>query len=187
MNGFDFMILIALAITFMIGFRKGFVMQLVSFVGIMITLVFAGHLAKIIFPWVVVHLHGISLNFASVISYILAFSVLMALIFMIGKAIEKFIEIVHLSIVNKMAGAIISLGICMAILSLLLNLILTVDSNEKIISAQTKEHSFFFPRVQAVVPAVVPYLKKDVWMQYIPKENSPQPNNIKSKNNKIQL
>jgi membrane protein required for colicin V production len=43
-----------------------------------------------------------------------------------------------------------------------------LDTNENIIRPDTKTNSFFFERVRVVVPAIVPYLNQEVWMQYIP-------------------
>lgn len=168
MNTFDLIVLIILAIAFVAGFRKGMVMQLVSLTGLMIALIFAGYIAKNILPLIVENVHDISPNVASALSYIFAFIVIMAAAHFLGKTIEKLIEIVHLSFINKTLGGIISLGISMTFLSLLLNLVLMLDTKENIIRPDTKINSFFFERVRVVVPAIVPYLNQEVWMQYIP-------------------
>ena len=55
----------------------------------------------------------------------------------------------------------------MFILSIILNLVLMLDKKENLISKEIKNESFFFERVEAVVPAVVPYLDKELW-EYIP-------------------
>lgn len=60
----------------------------------------------------------------------------------------------------------------MVILSILLNLVLMIDKNEIIIKKEIKENTFFYERVEAVVPAIVPYLDKDVWEKYIDSENT---------------
>ena len=56
----------------------------------------------------------------------------------------------------------------MFFLSIILNIVLMLDKNENLIKKEIKEESFFFERVEAVVPAVVPYLDKDLWDKYIP-------------------
>ncbi len=168
MNTFDLIVLIILSIAFVAGFRKGMIMQLVSLVGLMIALVFAGYVAKNILPLIIENVHDISPNVASALSYIFAFIVIMAAAHFLGRAIEKLIEIVHLSFFNKTLGGVISIGISMTFLSLLLNLVLMLDTNEKIIRPDTKTNSFFFERVRVVVPAIVPYLNQEVWMQYVP-------------------
>ena len=168
MDTFDLIVLIVLAIAFVAGYRKGMVMQLVSLAGLMIALIFAGYIAKNILPLIVENVHGIAPNVASALSYVFAFIAIMAAAHFLGRAIEKLIDIVHLSFFNKTIGGIISLGISMTFLSLLLNLVLMLDTNENIIRPDTKTNSFFFERVRVVVPAIVPYLNQEVWMQYIP-------------------
>ena len=55
----------------------------------------------------------------------------------------------------------------MFILSIILNLVLMLDKNENLISKEIKKESFFFERVEVVIPAVVPYLNKELW-EFIP-------------------
>ncbi|MGB4445912.1 MAG: hypothetical protein WBI58_06695, partial [Dysgonamonadaceae bacterium] len=56
------------------------------------------------------------------------------------------------------------------ILSLILNMLLILDPKEKIINKETKQNSFFYKRIQIVVPTFVPYINGEVWKQYIPGE-----------------
>ena len=166
MNWFDLTVGIALILAIINGFRKGLVMQLAGLAIVILSAVFGGKLAKSILPWIT-ETFEIEFNFAIVISYILAFLGIYLVIVVLGKLIQGVLKVVNLNIINRLLGAVIAMGTMMVVLSILLNLILMIDKNEMIIKKDIKENSFFYERVEAVIPAIVPYLNKDVWDKYI--------------------
>lgn len=167
MNWFDLIIIILLVAAFIKGYSKGLIMQLVGLAAIIIAAIFGGKLAAIILPELN-NLLDISPNFARVLSFIIAFSLIAFVILLIGGVIQRFIDVIMLGIINRLLGAVIGVGTIMVFLSIILNLILMLDTNESIINERIKEESFFFSRVEAVVPAIVPYLNEDFWNEYIP-------------------
>lgn len=169
LNWFDIIIAIALITAFASGFRQGLIRQLINLCGLILGVVFAGQTAKIILPWLLQITH-IPHNIASVVSYLMAFAIIMAIIALLGSIIQKFISIIHLGFFNKLLGSMVSIGTATVVLSLILNVVLMLDPKEKIIKKETKEDSFFFERIQIVIPAIVPYLNKEVWKQYIPEQ-----------------
>lgn len=169
LNWFDIIITIALITAFASGFRQGLIRQLINLCGLILGVVFAGQTAKIILPWLLQITH-IPHNIASVVSYLMAFAIIMAIIALLGSIIQKFIAIIHLGFFNKLLGSMVSIGTATVVLSLILNVVLMLDPKEKIIKKETKEDSFFFERIQIVIPAIVPYLNKEVWKQYIPEQ-----------------
>ena len=169
LNWFDIVVAIVLILAFFNGLQKGLVMQLVSLVGLILAVIFAGQLAKNILPWFM-EVVQLSSNVAPVVAYIVAFALIMVVISLIGNLIQKFMEAVHINFLNKLLGGVIALGISMVILSLILNLELMLNTKERSIKQETKENSFFYNRVQMVVPVIVPYLNSDIWEEYVPKK-----------------
>ncbi len=169
LNWFDIFMAIALIVAFASGFRQGLIRQLINFVGLIFAIVFAGQLAKIILPWFL-QITKMPHNIVSVISYLSAFAIIMAIISLCGSVIHKLVTIVHLGFFNKLLGSVVSMGIAAVILSLILNMLLILDPKEKIINKETKQNSFFYKRIQIVVPTFVPYINGEVWKQYIPGE-----------------
>ena len=167
MNWFDLIIIILLVAAFIKGYSKGLIMQLVGLAAIIIAAIFGGRLAAIILPELN-NLLDISPNFARVLSFIIAFSLIAFVFLLIGGVIQRFIDVIMLGIINRLLGAVIGVGTMMVFLSIILNLVLMLDTNESIINEGIKEESFFFSRVEAVVPAIVPYLNEDFWNEYIP-------------------
>lgn len=168
MNWFDVLIGMLLLIAFINGYRKGLIMQLVGLATIVLAAVFGGKIAERIFPEII-RLIDISPASAKVLAFVLAFALIAILLSLIGRLIQKFVDVVMLSFINRLLGSVIAMGTMMFFLSILLNLILVLDKKEVVINRKTKQESFFFERVEAVVPAVIPYMNKELWEEYIPR------------------
>lgn len=168
MNWFDVLVGILLLIAFIDGYRKGLIMQLVGLATIVLAAIFGGRIAERIFPEII-RLIDISPASAKVLAFVLAFALIAILLSLIGRLIQKFVDVVMLSFINRLLGSVISMGTMMFFLSILLNLILVLDKKEVVINRKTKQESFFFERVEAVVPAVIPYMNKELWEEYIPR------------------
>ncbi|MDD2314677.1 MAG: CvpA family protein [Proteiniphilum sp.] len=168
MNWFDVLVGMLLLIAFINGYRKGLIMQLVGLATIVLAAIFGGRIAERIFPEII-RLIDISPASAKVLAFVLAFALIAILLSLIGRLIQKFVDVVMLSFINRLLGSVISMGTMMFFLSILLNLILVLDKKEVVINRKTKQESFFFERVEAVVPAVIPYMNKELWEEYIPR------------------
>ena len=166
MNWFDLVVLILMLIALVNGYRKGLIQQLVGLAIIILSAIFGGKLAAYILPELNRFL-DLSPNLARVLSFLLAFAAIAIVISLIGNLIQKFVNIILLSFVNRLLGSFIAVGTLMFILSIILNLVLMLDKKENLISKEIKNESFFFERVEAVVPAMVPYLDKEL-REYIP-------------------
>ncbi|MFA7494498.1 MAG: CvpA family protein [Proteiniphilum sp.] len=169
MNWFDLTVGILLLIAFINGYRKGLIMQLVGLATIILAAIFGGRIALTILPEIN-RVTNLSPEMARVLAFILVFVAIAIVLSLIGRLIQRFIDIVLLSFVNRVLGAVIAAGTMMVFLSIILNLILMLDPNENVISKKIKEDSFFFKRVEAVVPAIVPYLQPQLWDEIIPEK-----------------
>ncbi len=169
MSWFDIIVSLILLASFVSGIRKGLVMQLSGFAAIIIGAIFAGKVAKIILPFLV-NTINISVNIAGALSYILAFIVIAFGVNFIGKMVQSLFDAMHISFLNKILGAFVGIGSAMVILSILLNLALILDPEEDVVTEKIKSESFFYSRIQVVIPTIVPYLNKDLWEKYVPEQ-----------------
>ena len=167
MSWFDIIISLVLLGAFLRGLRKGFTMQLAGFAAIIIGAVFAGKVAGILSPYILKTLN-ISVNVAGVISYILAFMIIAFGIKFIGKMLHSLFEALHISFINKILGALLGVFSASIVLSILINLAIIVDPEEEVITNRLKSDTFFYSKIQVVVPIIVPYLRKELWEKYIP-------------------
>ena len=167
MNWFDLVIIIFLLIALLNGYRRGLIMQLVGLAIIILSAIFGGKLAVIILPELN-RLLDISLNIARVLSFVLSFAAIALVISFVGRLLQGITNVIFLGFVNRLMGSLVAVGTLMFVLSIILNLLLMLDRDESLIKKEIKEESFFFERVEAVVPAVVPYLNEIFWEKYIP-------------------
>lgn len=170
MSWFDIIISLILLGALFRGINKGIVMQLTGFASIIIGAIFAGKVSEIILP-ILLNATNISYNVASVVSYILAFIVIAFSIKFIGKMLQSLFETIHVSFLNKILGGVIGVAGTMIFLSIMLNLAVMLDPEEEVITSKVKSETFFYSRVQVVVPTIVPFLDKELWEKYIPNKD----------------
>ena len=155
LNWFDLIVLILLLIAFVNGYRKGLVMMLAGLVTVILAAIFGGKLAVRILPELQ-KLFDMSPQLANVLSYVAAFLAIAVVLGLVGALVQKIFETVNLNFVNRLLGSVVSVATTTIVLSILLNLVLMLDSGERMIKPDVKEKSFFYERIQAVVPAIVP-------------------------------
>ncbi len=181
LNGFDLIILIFLLVAFVNGYRKGLVMMLVGLATVILAAVFAGKLAVTVLPYLQ-KTFDFSPQVIHVLSYVAAFLAIAAVVSLIGFLVQKVFESVNLNFINRILGGVVSMGTTVVVLSILLNLILMLDGEEKIIKPNIKQKSFFYEKVRVAVPAIVPYLNKEVWEEFVPEKYRKQIENSGSIN-----
>ena len=169
MSWFDIIISLVLLGAFISGMRKGLTMQLAGLAAIILGAIFAGKVADILLPLILKSIN-ISVNTAGVISYILAFVVIVFGIKFIGKMIQSLFEALHINFLNKIMGAVVGTISASIVLSILVNLAVLLDPEEEVITSKLKSDTFFYSKIQIVVPSIVPYLKNKTWDKYIPEQ-----------------
>lgn len=169
MTWFDIIILLVLLGAFIRGMQKGLTMQLAGLVAIIVGAIFAGKAANVILPYLLKTI-SVPANVAVVLSYVLAFIIIVFGIKFIGKMLHSLFEALHISFLNKIMGALFGILSASIVLSILLNLAVMLDPEEELLTSNIKTETFFYSRIQMVVPTIVPYLKKEVWEKYIPEQ-----------------
>ena len=169
LNWFDLIVLILLLIAFVNGYRKGLVMMLAGLATVILAAIFGGKLAVRILPELQ-KLFDMSPQLANVLSYVATFLAIAVVLGLVAALVQKIFETVNLNFVNRLLGSVVSVATTTIVLSILLNLVLMLDSGERMIKPDVKEKSFFYERIQAVVPAIVPYLDKKMWDEFVPEK-----------------
>jgi len=167
MNWLDIVIAFFLIIAFIDGYRKGLIMQLVILAGVLIAVIFSGKLAGIVYPWLD-RVTDFTPETLHVASYLVAFVVIALAAIFVGQLVETIINVIFLSFINRLLGGVTAMATTLIIFSLALNLLLILDSEEDIITERTQKESFFFKRIEKVVPTIVPHLNRDLWERYFP-------------------
>ncbi len=166
MRWFDIIITLVLLGAFIRGIQKGLIMQLAGLVALLAGAIFAGKAANIVLPFLLDTVN-IPANIATALSYVLAFVIIVFCIKFIGRKVHLLFKALHLSFINKILGSFLGVLSTTLVLSILLNLVVMLDTEEDIITPNIKSETYFYTKIQQAVPIIVPYLKQEVWEKYI--------------------
>lgn len=166
MNWFDIIVFLVLLGAFIKGMRKGLAMQVAGLVAIVIGAIFAGKAANMILPYLL-GMINISSNVAVMLSYAIAFIIIVVGIKMIGKMLHNLFEALYIGFLNRILGAALGVVSVSLVLSILVNLALIIDTEQDIITERIKTETFFYSKIQKAAPIIVPYLKEEIWEKHI--------------------
>lgn len=160
MNYIDMFIAVLLIWAIYRGFTRGLIMQLTILaalaLGIYAALKFSGFTADKLEGKL--NLSGETLNLVSIaLTFILVFIG----ISLIGKAIEKIVESVDLSIFNRLTGVILGVAKMVLIVGVLLAYVDKLDQKFHFVPEKTREQSLFYRPVTGIVTKLFPALKAD--------------------------
>ncbi len=137
------------------GFKKGFILEVFTFLALFLGLYagihFSDFAAKILQEDV-----GITGKYVPAISFTVVFLLVGAMVFFGGKALEQVIKVVQLSLINKFLGVFFS---TLKMIMILGAAILTIDAYDEqgdFLSSEMKSESLFYNPLKSVVTFVIP-------------------------------
>lgn len=160
MNWFDLVVALIIILSMIRGLFSGLVMQLATLAGIILGAIFAGKLSEYIAPELI-KITDASPHIVGPLSYILAFVAILIGLFFAGKLIESFVDAIKMTSLNRLAGGIFCAAKWIIIFSILVNLLVEFDQEEKIIKENVRNESYTYPLVTEVAKTVIPYLRFD--------------------------
>ncbi len=159
MNYFDIIIIIILVWAFYSGFKKGIIYMVMSLIAII-----AGLYASIHFSDLTLDHLGQWLDKDPdqllILAYILTFIIVFGLLYITGKILDKFLDILALGFFNKLAGGIVSVGIKLIVLSLLVWIFDQGNKIYPIIPENNLNNSRFYQPLKNLSPVILINLDK---------------------------
>jgi membrane protein required for colicin V production len=158
MNYIDIIILIFIVFAVIKGFAKGFIIGMASLAGLVLGIIFSLKYAGIL----AVNFESVFGNhskFIYIAAYIICFALIVFIVHIIGKSIEKVIEIAALGFVNRLGGALLGIAKVLFVFSAIFYLLKIIDPESRIIKPETKQKSFFYHPLEFVLPSTLPFLK----------------------------
>jgi membrane protein required for colicin V production len=150
------------------GFTKGLIIEaatLVAFsLGVWGGITFSDYIAQKIKD----HLDWNS-PYLPIISFAVTFLIIIVFVFLVAKMIQKMIEGVALSAVNKIGGAIFGALKFALMMSVVIFMIDAVEESYPMVSFKTKEKSLLYHPVGKIAPALIPALNKSKVAALMPK------------------
>ncbi|MBK7946306.1 MAG: CvpA family protein [Flavobacteriales bacterium] len=163
MNWLDILLLIILGAAAWKGFRRGFIIELASLVGVVLGIWAGIHLSERV-------IDSLELEVKSAaFAFLITFALVLALVVLIGHGLTKLIDLASLSIPNKIAG--IAFGVLRSAFTLSIALNLLHGWTEgSMPPADVREASRLHAPVSAFAPLVVPALNDAKWMERLKEE-----------------
>ena len=158
MNIIDIVIFISLIIAAISGFMKGLVLSVASFVGfflgIIVSFRFAGSVQQIL-----IELTGSDGRYLYFIGFLICFVLVTIVVYFIGKAIEKLVEMVALGFLNRLTGAAFGVLRSLLVFSALIYALAYIDPDKRLITTEQQESSFFYQPLEKVLPSILPFIR----------------------------
>ena len=140
------------------GLFKGFIVEAVTFVGLITGLILARKYSLLLAGYFS-DFGEISSQFSVLIVFLLIVIFVAMLFHFISKIIEKFLQIVMLGWLDKLLGAVFGLCKYLIILSLILNAYCWVNDRFHLEEEEeTQRNSLLFEPVKSVIPVIIPYV-----------------------------
>lgn len=143
MNFLDLIIAIPLGYLIFKGYKRGLIFELAA----LLSVIFGSALAVRLANWFS-SLIGLDGSNAYLISFFVIFLIVIVLSLSIAKLVERFVKLMHVGIVNNLAGALLGLlkGLC--IVGVLLYYIAVIDLKESVLTREAKQSSMLYRPVE---------------------------------------
>ncbi len=159
MNSIDILLIIPLIYGAWKGFKHGLIIEvftlLALFVGIYVGIHFSDFTARLLREYV-----GLNSKYLPIIAFTITFLAVGAMVFFLGKTIEKLIKITALTPLNKFAGVFFSLLKYVYMLSTLLVIVESYDEKLAFFPAKVKQDSLLYSPILKVSTTTIPSLKE---------------------------
>lgn len=157
MNAIDLIILIPLLWAAYIGFKKGLVIEVATLLalagGIYAGLHFSNYASELLST-------KIEAKLLPIVSFAVTFLVVVILIFMLGRLLEKAVNLVALKLVNKVLGAIFGMLKAFVIVSVLLLIFDHINNQYQLLEQKTTAGSVLYRPTVETTQNLLPNLKQ---------------------------
>jgi membrane protein required for colicin V production len=100
-------------------------------------------------------------KYLSIASFITTFVAVVVIVYLIGKIIEKFINILALGFFNKLAGLAFGVVKAAFLLSIVILVINSFDDDRSVITPKMREGSMLYNTIEKFAPSIIPRLNID--------------------------
>ncbi len=175
MNYLDIIFLVPLLFALYRGFKKGMIHMVASLAALVLG-IFGAIKLRPMFASLLDSIFDISPDYMNVIAFSVAFVFIVLLVHLVAFVLEKLIKAVALNLVNRLLGMGIGLLVTAFVISMILWPVNQVNAEKQIIKPERIEGSILYKPLSAFAPAVFPYLKKQDWKEFIPKNKEDEEN-----------
>lgn len=159
-NYFDFIIAIFLIWSAYRGFTKGFLIAAASLAALVLG-VWGGIRFSHMTAALLISYFGLQTEHLPLISFALTFVIIVILVHLLSRALDKLIKAVALGFVNRLAGLLFGVLKTAFLISILLVILNSIDRRLPFIPDEHKENSLLYMPLSRFAPAIFPFLNFD--------------------------
>ncbi|MDQ3046648.1 MAG: CvpA family protein [Bacteroidota bacterium] len=171
MNFIDVIICIPLIWGLYKGFTKGLIIEAATMIafglGVWGGIHFSDFISNKISTW-----FNWQSPYLPVVSFCVTFLAIIIVVYFIAKMIQRMVEGMALSAVNKIGGAILGVMKFALVLSVVIFVIDAIEKSYPLISFKAKEESLLYKPMGKVAPAIIPSLSQSKVAELIPATDS---------------
>ena len=157
-NLLDIIILIPLLLFAWQGYRKGFIIEISTLIALLLGIYFALYFSDYAGSLLTQYFE-IDEKYLAIVSFIVTFIVVVIAVIAVGKIVQKFIDLLLLGFLNKLAGAVFGVLKGALLVSILLVIINYFDSGESLIKKEQKQQSVLYQPVASFAPWLYSWLE----------------------------
>lgn len=157
MNTLDIIILIPIAVGFVFGLFRGLIKELIGLVAIFLGI----YGAKFLSPWlsdILVSVFSFSAKTAQPVAYISLFIVIVVLMLIIARMLDKLFDAVSLGGLNRFLGGLFGAIKFALVVSVLINVMNALEEKFDIVENETINNSLLYKPVMKIAP--------DLWKEF---------------------
>jgi membrane protein required for colicin V production len=158
MNFIDIVLIIPLVYAAWKGLRKGFVIEVFTFLAFFVGIYAGVHFSEFASEKLSERF-DFNNDYLPAVSFTVTFLAVGAIVFFAGKAIEKVVKVTALSPMNKMSGLVFGALKMLLILSVLLSIVESYSEKNDLISQEERDNSILYKPIKAVGLYTVPGLR----------------------------
>ncbi len=143
MNYLDILILVPIAFGAYKGFKRGLIIELAGLAALALGIYAGIHFSEITSVFLGKHMN-IQSEHMPILSFIITFLLVVVGVYVLGKVLEKIVDIVALSFINKFAGLTFGILKVFLVLSLLIAVFMRFNKDIELVSQSNLEDSIFF-------------------------------------------
>ena len=155
MNFIDVVIIAALIYAGWKGFKKGFVIELFTFLAFFLGLYAGIHFSDYI-AGLLVDESEAHQSYMPAAAFTLVFLAIGAMVYFGGKSLEKVVKIAQLNLLNKLLGVFFSVLKMIFGIGVLILLMESYDKSEQFVSSETRDGSFIYRPTKKIVTFCIP-------------------------------
>ena len=157
MNILDIILAAPLVVFIVLGWKRGLVREVATLAGVLLGIWAAVHLSQL-----VAELLGLEGESAVLIAFLVCFVGALVLTWLLGRLVEGLLKATKLSVVNHLAGALLGTLKALCILAVLLNSVVMLDHEQKLLKPELKEESMLYKPVYSTGNRLMESLKQFV-------------------------